>query len=394
LKSGISASAKQRGFTLFYAVLVSSLLLAIGVAIFNITFKELILSSGARESVNAFYAADTGLECALYWDLRHTALSAPAFGFYGDSLASGLSAYWRFEDGDGSLVAVDSSGTGHVGTLTNMDASIAWVDGQIGDALSFDGIDDYVNVAQNVGGFDKSDRFSVSAWVNAPVGTTDRMIFGNAWGKPGFELRLTTENKARFILITDGSNYLGVDSEALGAGWHHVVGVWDGDTPHVYVDGAEQSVTDVQAGFVTSITTSAPTFIGKSPEPATPIYFKGAIDDLRVYNRRLTENEIDKLHDERSNLQFVQPVEQGSNALCLGADITDPTTGWDPDAGWDISTTTSSASTTFDMILPNDRCATVQVLKNAATTTIISRGYSSCEINNRRRVERAIRAIY
>jgi Tfp pilus assembly protein PilX len=78
----------RRGFTFFYAALVASLLLAIGLAIFDITFKQLLLSSDARESQSAFYAADNGLECALFWDIKHTGLSSPAFGFYGSSLGS------------------------------------------------------------------------------------------------------------------------------------------------------------------------------------------------------------------------------------------------------------------------------------------------------------------
>jgi Tfp pilus assembly protein PilX len=65
----------KRGFTLMLAVLVGSLLLAIGLAIFNITLKELVLSSSARDSLYAFYAADTGIECALYWDLTANAFA-------------------------------------------------------------------------------------------------------------------------------------------------------------------------------------------------------------------------------------------------------------------------------------------------------------------------------
>lgn len=57
-----------RGFTLFIAVLLGSLMLAIGFSIFNLAFKELLLSSSSRDSQVAFYAADTGLECALYYD--------------------------------------------------------------------------------------------------------------------------------------------------------------------------------------------------------------------------------------------------------------------------------------------------------------------------------------
>lgn len=58
----------SRGFTLLISVLVASILLSLGFAIYNIVSKELIFSSAGRESQFAFYAADSGVECALYWD--------------------------------------------------------------------------------------------------------------------------------------------------------------------------------------------------------------------------------------------------------------------------------------------------------------------------------------
>jgi len=63
----------QRGFALLYASLIASLLTAMGIIMFNIAQKELLLASAGRESQFAFYAADTGVECALYWDFKHNA---------------------------------------------------------------------------------------------------------------------------------------------------------------------------------------------------------------------------------------------------------------------------------------------------------------------------------
>jgi hypothetical protein len=65
-----------KGFAMLFAVLVSSLLLAVGLSIFNITVKELTLSAAGRESQFSFYAADTGAECALYWDFKGTDIFA------------------------------------------------------------------------------------------------------------------------------------------------------------------------------------------------------------------------------------------------------------------------------------------------------------------------------
>jgi len=60
----------RRGFALLFAVLAASLLLSIGLSIFSLTVKELTLSSYGRESQFSFYAADSGAECALYWDIK------------------------------------------------------------------------------------------------------------------------------------------------------------------------------------------------------------------------------------------------------------------------------------------------------------------------------------
>ena len=61
---------QTEGFTILFAVLVSSLILALGLGIVSITMKEVQLSGAGRDSQLAFYAADSGAECAFYWDLK------------------------------------------------------------------------------------------------------------------------------------------------------------------------------------------------------------------------------------------------------------------------------------------------------------------------------------
>lgn len=111
----------NKGFTLLVAVLISGVLLAIGLAIFNITIKELLLSSSGRESQFAFYAADSGAECALYWDQKGGGFStstASAISCNGSSIADvGGVGYdtamtFQFEvDGFCSIVTVIKSET-------------------------------------------------------------------------------------------------------------------------------------------------------------------------------------------------------------------------------------------------------------------------------------------
>lgn len=59
----------QKGFTLLFAVLVSTLVVAIGATVVSIALRQTILSGTSRESQYAFYAANTALECAFYWDV-------------------------------------------------------------------------------------------------------------------------------------------------------------------------------------------------------------------------------------------------------------------------------------------------------------------------------------
>lgn len=60
---------RKAGFALLVAVLIASVVLAVGLSMLNITLKQYIFSGIGRESEIAFYASDAGMECALYWDV-------------------------------------------------------------------------------------------------------------------------------------------------------------------------------------------------------------------------------------------------------------------------------------------------------------------------------------
>ena len=62
---------QKKGFVLAFSLLISSIVLALAFGIFNILLKQIVLTGSAKDSQIAFYAADAGAECALYWD-THT----------------------------------------------------------------------------------------------------------------------------------------------------------------------------------------------------------------------------------------------------------------------------------------------------------------------------------
>lgn len=65
-----TTTQQKRGAVLLIAILVSSVALAVGMGVYNRTYKELLFASFWKQTQVAFSAADGGLECALYWDLK------------------------------------------------------------------------------------------------------------------------------------------------------------------------------------------------------------------------------------------------------------------------------------------------------------------------------------
>jgi hypothetical protein len=70
---------QKRGFVLAFSLLISSIVLALAFGIFNILLKQIVLTSSAKDSQIAFYAADAGAECALYWDTHNSRPETPPF---------------------------------------------------------------------------------------------------------------------------------------------------------------------------------------------------------------------------------------------------------------------------------------------------------------------------
>jgi Tfp pilus assembly protein PilE len=65
----------HRGFTLLIAIILASVSLVIGLALADVAYKQVVLSSAARNSQVAFYRADSAMECALYYDQQFGAFN-------------------------------------------------------------------------------------------------------------------------------------------------------------------------------------------------------------------------------------------------------------------------------------------------------------------------------
>lgn len=84
--------AEPRGVTLLVAVILASVILSVSLALLDITYKQILLASSAKQSQYAFYNADSAMECALYWDQQKDAFDYTETGAGGiDYMTSGIS---------------------------------------------------------------------------------------------------------------------------------------------------------------------------------------------------------------------------------------------------------------------------------------------------------------
>ena len=67
--------ASRRGFTLLISIILASVALVVGLALADVAYKQVVLSSTARNSQVAFYRADSAMECALYYDQQSAAFN-------------------------------------------------------------------------------------------------------------------------------------------------------------------------------------------------------------------------------------------------------------------------------------------------------------------------------
>jgi Tol biopolymer transport system component len=195
--------------------------------------------------------------------------------------------YWKFDEGSGT-VASDSSGNGNTGTLMN---GPQWVDGKVGKALKFDGVDDSVYVADSPSLDITGTQMSVEYWMEFPGGwqagmpkPVDIYVKGDAWvGSMN-----SATGKHRFNFAYFPNPYPETNKNSWDANtWYFIADVYDGSYIRMYVNG----VLDVAAACSGAITVTNEHFeIGGGY--GWPWFFNGTIDELAIYNYARTAEEI------------------------------------------------------------------------------------------------------
>ncbi|MBI3332417.1 hypothetical protein HYZ99_05710 [Candidatus Peregrinibacteria bacterium] len=205
-----------------------------------------------------------------------------------------LLGHWKFDEGAGTTTA-DSTGNGHTGTLEN---GPTWTTGTPvvvpnPAALSFDGTDDQVRVAQSGDFSFGTGSFTVTGFARTATGGTS--LLGNfSTSHRGWGLYFYSTNRVNFF----GYGNLGINDTSqavtlLDDQWHHVAGVYTRSgaslTIDTYVDGV---LVGTNTATVGDITANSDLLFGKY---LLQPHYDGRLDDIRIYGRPLSGAEVGSL---------------------------------------------------------------------------------------------------
>jgi glucose/arabinose dehydrogenase len=207
---------------------------------------------------------------------------------------AGLAAAYAFDETTGSTAA-DASAHGLTGTLTN---GPTWVAGHFGNALSFDGADDFVNLG-NPTGLQLTGSMTISGWINSASFPADdaAIVSKRQAGEAGYQLDTTIDHGPRTIgfKLTNSSGgpmfRYGVTALQPNT-WYHVAGVYNAtaSTLNVYLNG--QLDNGPLDGTITATQRDATGSVNIGRRASGGYNFIGRIDNIRIYNRALTQAEI------------------------------------------------------------------------------------------------------
>jgi hypothetical protein len=212
-------------------------------------------------------------------------------------ITNGLVAHWTFDETQGST-AYDSAGINN-GTIYGAQPT----SGKLGGALSFDGTNDYVNVLDDISL--RPQYITMSAWVKTPK--KYEVIFTKSRYSDAryeqYSLCIWSDGRARSGIKRNSGGAPGVGWQISagqtilnGTDWYLVTATWDGSFMKVYLNGQLEGVnSSVSSGPIDDYQGgNLKIGLNWSNDPA---WFKGAMDDVRIYNRALNADEVQQLYN-------------------------------------------------------------------------------------------------
>jgi hypothetical protein len=206
-------------------------------------------------------------------------------------IGRGLAAWWKFDETSGKT-AQDSSGNGRNGTLAGeLSFNSASAEGRVGNALKLESKSDLVQVNGYKGIIGTHPR-TAAAWIKTEHNDGRILAWGREDGGEMFIFGFIRDS----VGVTPKGGYLYMNQRANDNKWHHVAAVVEkADLPNlhddvkIYLDGEEAEIDDIGILDLWPIDTVSDqdVTIGKG--------FRGLLDDVRIYDRPLSEVEIELL---------------------------------------------------------------------------------------------------
>ena len=156
-------------------------------------------------------------------------------------------------------------------------------------SIYFDGTDDYIDMDNNLDL--NPSGFTVSAWVKrdaANFGKVSIVSKRDAAFIQGYDLRLLNNNRIEIIWKNDSNQSLISNSVIPYDEWHHVSAIYNGTEISIYIDG----VLDKAEGKTPPVSSNESFHIGAAGQNTPTQYFRGNIDEVRIWNVALSENQL------------------------------------------------------------------------------------------------------
>lgn len=214
-------------------------------------------------------------------------------------LESELLAYFPFDEGVAGAIVVDASGNGHHGTPSANPPTPSAASPAVGfdnpHCLAFDGMQQLVDLG-NPATLDVSGNVTIAAWVRptAVNGYRNVVSHGFRW-MPDQELSLRLQDGYYEFLSWTGPGQDHGTRLEIGPGdidnWHHLAGVYNGRSYRLFRDGVLVAETEDD---LAPTQVDAPWAIGgrSADNPDEARYFEGLIDEVRIYGRALSTEEV------------------------------------------------------------------------------------------------------
>jgi len=206
----------------------------------------------------------------------------------GSCMTQGLVGYWNMDEGSGGTV-YDSSNYANNGSTSG---GPTWTKGKLGGALSFDGTDDDVNAGSGASLNLTGNQMTLAAWVKPETMTGGLLVRSFITkGTYDYALQVNRDLSGLNFSVKVGTSYNATYSTTLTSGqWYHIVGVYDGANVLIYVNGSKTTGSAVTGNMDDSSAQNL--WMGRDGGVGGSRYVQSLIDEVRVYNRALSAEEV------------------------------------------------------------------------------------------------------